>query len=171
MQTVALSLLLLISAILPSAQAIGKMEKCIVSKCFRKMASCVFDRDCRQFLKCSGKCNPDDEPCTSGCFFKYGNEKVSTLSKCLMEKNCVELKLSELQCPAIVPASIEKFDVRTLAKYGRLFVARGSNDLYDGLPCQYLTFNQLPTVKVSSSLLFPTLLTYYKGPDYMVSDN
>ena len=140
--------LLLLTAVYPFVNALGKTELCIVSKCFFPMATCVLDRDCRRFIQCANECPPDDEPCSSGCFFKYGNEKVGELSHCMVEKECTKLVLSKLECPAIVPRSIDKFDVKTLSRYERLFVARGSNDLYDGLPCQYLTFDLKPNGKV-----------------------
>lgn len=142
-------LLVVISVLFASfAQALSKEEKCLLTKCIRPLFGVLGSRKGRNFLKCATQCDKNDEPCTSRCFFKFGNGKSGALSQCLVEKGCTELVLSKLECPAVVPRSIEHFDVKTLAQYERLFVARGSNDLYDGLPCQYLTFDLQPSGKV-----------------------
>ena len=75
---------------------VGVDGECFVKKCSLESVKCASDQNCIKGLACLGKCK-GGSMCSTGCFAKYGSDKLDGLLACSVEKNdCVHVPRLEV---------------------------------------------------------------------------
>lgn len=124
--------------------AVGVDGQCFINKCSIETAKCVNDRTCVKGLSCLSRCK-GGSMCSTGCFAKYGSDRLDNLLYCSVEKNdCVQVpgkenigwvvdKLDELPTKPL-----QDFDLKTLD--GTWYKIMGLDSRYDCFDCQRNVF-------------------------------
>uniref|UniRef100_A0A7S1BM86 VDE lipocalin domain-containing protein n=1 Tax=Corethron hystrix TaxID=216773 RepID=A0A7S1BM86_9STRA len=123
-------------------------QNCLVDKCSLQAKACLADDpECRKGLTCTAKCMGDNS-CITGCFARYGSEKLDGLLKCTIEdNNCIkvailpggaDLRGEEPKPPAPTVGKGRGFEVASME--GSWYKVLGFNPNYDCYACQKNTF-------------------------------
>jgi len=71
--------------------AVGVDGTCFMKKCALETTSCANDPSCLKGLSCLARCK-GGSMCSTGCFAKYGSDRLDNLLACTVEKNdCVHV--------------------------------------------------------------------------------
>ena len=126
---------------------VGVDGQCFMSKCALETASCVNNRNCVKGLSCLARCK-GGSMCSTGCFAKFGSDKLDNLLSCTIEKNdCVKVPKPK---DVTVGWTIDKqedlpstpifgFDPKLLN--GKWYKIMGLDSKYDCFDCQKNTFS------------------------------
>ena len=126
---------------------VGVDGKCFMSKCAFETASCVNNVDCVKGLSCLARCK-GGSMCSTGCFAKFGSDKLDNLLSCTIEKNdCVKVPKPEgvdvgwtVDNQEDLPSKpIFGFDPKFLN--GKWYKIMGLDSKYDCFDCQKNTFS------------------------------
>jgi len=121
-------------------------KNCLLDKCSLQAKTCLGDDpECRKGLTCVAKCTGDTK-CVTGCFARYGSEKLDGLLKCTIEDNeCIKIAILPggadmrgTEPPAPAP-TVRGFNVASIE--GSWFKVIGFNPNYDCYACQRNTFS------------------------------
>eukprot|EP01036_Dinobryon_divergens_P024742 gene24742-33216_t len=138
---------------------VGVDGQCFMRKCALETSSCANDpsANCLKGLSCLARCK-GGSMCSTGCFAKYGSEKLDNLLSCSVEKNdCVSVPGKEnvgwtVDTLADLPAKpLQSFDIASLK--GRWYKVMGLDSRYDCFDCQKNSFE----VKDKSTLKMEAL--------------
>jgi len=125
-------------------------KNCLVDKCSLQARACLGDDpECRKGLTCVAKCTGDTK-CVTGCFARYGSEKLDGLLKCTIEdNNCIKIAILPggadrrgEEPPAPAP-TVRDFQVASME--GNWYKVIGFNPNYDCYACQRNSFSAAGT--------------------------
>eukprot|EP01035_Chromulina_nebulosa_P018846 gene18846-24631_t len=99
---------------------VGVDGQCFLRKCSLETAKCANDPTCLKGLSCLARCK-GGSLCSTGCFAKYGSDKLDDILYCSVEKNdCVHVPGKEKtgwieDTLADLPSKpIQQFDIKSL---------------------------------------------------------
>lgn len=145
--------------------------QCFFKKCALETSACANDASCLKGLSCLARCK-GGSMCSTGCFAKYGSERLDNILACSVEKNdCVQVpgkestgwttdNLSDL--PA---APLSTFELRDLE--GKWYKVMGLDSRYDCFDCQKNTFKKTSESSMTMEAMFriprPTPPGYFQN--------
>lgn len=124
--------------------AVGVDGQCFLNKCSRETTKCMNDPNCLKGLSCLARCK-GGSMCSTGCFAKYGSDKLDSLLSCSVEKNdCVHVPKEETGWKSDklsnLPAQpLEAFNPDSLK--GTWYKVMGLDSRYDCFDCQRNKFD------------------------------
>ncbi len=130
---------------------VGVDGTCFMKKCSLETAKCANDPNCLKGLSCLARCK-GGSMCSTGCFAKFGSDKLDGLLSCSVEKNdCVHVPRDEEAMGwkedklADLPSKpIEKFAASSMD--GTWYKVMGLDSRYDCFECQRNTFKVSPPI-------------------------
>jgi hypothetical protein len=123
---------------------VGVDGQCFFKKCALETSACANDPNCLKGLSCLARCK-GASMCSTGCFAKFGSERLDSILSCSVEKNdCVHVpgketvgwKVDKLEDLPSHPVS--NFDINDMK--GKWFKVMGLDSRYDCFDCQKNTF-------------------------------
>ena len=98
---------------------------------------------CRQTTNCMRECDPKSgkyQQCTSNCFFLYSDEAFNALTGCMLKNKCIpDMTWSNETCPSVQKLKnsvrVKNIPVTALSDVKKMYVARGSDPIFDCFPC------------------------------------
>ena len=126
---------------------VGVDGECFMSKCALETVSCVNNPNCVKGLSCLARCK-GGSMCSTGCFAKFGSDKLDNLLSCTIERNdCVKVPKPEgviagwtIDKKEDLPSTpIFSFDPKLLN--GKWYKIMGLDSKYDCFDCQKNTFS------------------------------
>lgn len=132
--------------------------QCFFKKCALETSACANDASCLKGLSCLARCK-GGSMCSTGCFAKYGSERLDNILSCSVEKNdCVQVpgkestgwttdKLSDLPT-----APLSTFELRDLE--GKWYKVMGLDSRYDCFDCQKNTFKKTSDSSMTMEAMF-----------------
>jgi len=124
--------------------SVGVDGQCFLRKCSLETAKCANDPTCLKGLSCLARCK-GGSMCSTGCFAKYGSDKLDDILYCSVEKNdCVHVPGKEKtgwieDTLADLPSKpIPQFDIKSLD--GTWYKIMGLDTRYDCFDCQRNSF-------------------------------
>jgi hypothetical protein len=124
---------------------VGVDGQCFMKKCALQTSACANDPNCLKGLSCLARCK-GGSMCSTGCFAKYGSEKLDNLLYCSVEKNdCVHVpgkgansgwindNINDLPSEPLKP-----FNVAAMS--GTWYKVMGLDSRYDCFDCQKNSF-------------------------------
>jgi hypothetical protein len=150
-----------------AGNAVGVDGQCFIRKCSLETAKCANDPTCLKGLSCLARCK-GGSMCSTGCFAKYGSDKLDGLLYCSVEKNdCVHVPGKEntgwkedrlVDLPA---KPIPEFDIKSLD--GTWYKVMGLDSRYDCFDCQRNSFQYKNTKTLNMEALFRIPRPSYPG--------
>ena len=138
--------------------AVAVDGECFLKKCSIQTSRCASDQNCLKGLSCLARCK-GGSMCSTGCFAKYGSEKLDELLSCTVEKNdCVHVPGREnmgwaADSLADLPSRpLKKFDISLMQ--GQWYKVMGLDSRYDCFDCQKNSFNKLDDSTLKMEALF-----------------
>ena len=124
---------------------VGVDGECFIKKCALQTSKCANDPNCLKGLSCLARCK-GGSLCSTGCFAKYGSERLDNLLYCSVEKNdCVHVpgkgensgwtsdNLNDLPSEPLKPFN-------AAAMSGTWYKVMGLDSRYDCFDCQKNSF-------------------------------
>ncbi|KAJ1430048.1 hypothetical protein B484DRAFT_347895 [Ochromonadaceae sp. CCMP2298] len=133
--------------------------QCFIKKCALETSGCANDPSCLKGLSCLARCK-GGSMCSTGCFAKYGSERLDSLLSCSVEKNdCVHVpgKGSAVgwtpDFVADLPAKpLRNFEMASLG--GNWYKVMGLDSRYDCFDCQRNFFQKKDADTLKMEALF-----------------
>lgn len=132
--------------------------QCFLKKCSLETSKCASDQTCLKGLSCLARCK-GASMCSTGCFAKYGSDKLDGLLSCTVEKNdCVHVPGKENKGwssdkVADLPSKpLKNFDISQMQ--GSWYKVMGLDSRYDCFDCQKNTFTKIDDKSVKMEALF-----------------
>lgn len=124
--------------------SVGVDGSCFMKKCALETTSCANDPTCLKGLSCLARCK-GGSMCSTGCFAKYGSERLDNLLACTVEKNdCVHVPREANS--GWSTDTLEDLPRAPLAKWnpssldGTWYKVMGLDSRYDCFDCQRNSF-------------------------------
>jgi hypothetical protein len=126
-----------------SACAGVKAAGCLLYHCWKPMAACVLDGECRSQLMSLGNCSFKTNDAMMLCYITALSDpcdKMLDMMSCWGESGCMSVPVPD--CP--LPANRDRIAPVTLADLeGDWYVVRGLSTVYDCWGCQKYSFRQI----------------------------
>ena len=137
---------------------VGVDGQCFFKKCALETSACANDPNCLKGLSCLARCK-GGSMCSTGCFAKYGSERLDNLLACSVEKHdCVQVpgKGNEGwikdEIDTLPSKPVQSFELSSLQ--GQWYKVMGLDSRYDCFDCQKNTFQKKDKSTLKMEALF-----------------
>eukprot|EP01038_Epipyxis_sp_PR26KG_P009534 gene9534-12842_t len=150
---------------------VGVDGQCFMRKCALETSKCANDPTCLKGLSCLARCK-GGSMCSTGCFAKYGSERLDGLLSCSVEKNdCVHVPGKSVTGWTV--DTMKDLPVKPLREFntasleGTWYKVMGLDSRYDCFDCQKNSFEQKDSSTLKMEALFriprPTNPGYFQN--------